>query len=276
MELKVNNLSFAYPNCPPVLNGVDLCFSGPKLYCIIGPNGVGKSTLVKCMNKLLVPIEGNVTLDGKDVAEMTIKELAEDLSFVPVSQGYSFRLTVTDVVLLGRYSPGKWRTSEEDLRKVYKSLKLMDLEEYAMRDINELSAGQSQKVNLCKGLVREPSVMILDEPTSNLDVKHQMYITELLKAMAHEFGMTVIMISHDLNIASKFADEIIVMAEPGVVYKSGRPEDVITVDTISRVYGVDCDVIDIGGKPHVILNAALSKRQVDEILGSGGVNMEHP
>lgn len=268
MELRVNGLTFAYPNSPPVLNGVDLCFSGPKLYCIIGPNGVGKSSLVKCMNKLLTPTGGNVTLDGEDVADLSIRELAENLSFVPVSQEYSFRLTVTDVVLLGRYSPGRWRTSEEDLRKVYRSLKLMDLEDYAMRDINELSAGQSQKVNLCKGLVRESKVLILDEPTSNLDVKHQMYITELLRAMAHEFGMTVIMISHDLNIASKFADEIVVMSEPGIVYSCGTPEDVITKDTISRVYGVDCEVIDVGGKPHVILNSALSKGQIEALQAS--------
>lgn len=268
MELKVNGLTFAYPNSASVLNGVDLCFSGPKLYCIIGPNGVGKSTLVKCMNKLLTPTEGSITIDGKDVAEMSIKELAKHISFVPVSQGYSFRLTVTDVVLLGRYCPGKWRTDDEDLRKVYKSLKLMELEEYAMRDINELSAGQSQKVNLCKGLVRESSVLILDEPTSNLDVKHQMYITELLRAMAHEFDMTVIMISHDLNIASKFADEIVVMSEPGIVYRCGTPENVITKDTISRVYGVDCDIIEISGKPHVVLNSALSKRQIEVIQNS--------
>lgn len=268
MELKVNGLTFAYPNSVSVLNGVDLCFSGPKLYCIIGPNGVGKSTLVKCMNKLLTPTEGSITIDGKDVAEMSIKELAKHISFVPVSQGYSFRLTVTDVVLLGRYCPGKWRTDDEDLRKVYKSLKLMELEEYAMRDINELSAGQSQKVNLCKGLVRESSVLILDEPTSNLDVKHQMYITELLRAMAHEFDMTVIMISHDLNIASKFADEIVVMSEPGIVYRCGTPENVITKDTISRVYGVDCDIIEISGKPHVVLNSALSKRQIEVIQNS--------
>lgn len=268
MELCVNNLSFSYRGCAPVLNGINLKFSGPKLYCIIGPNGVGKSTLVKCMNKLLTPSEGNVTLDGKNIADMSIKELAQVMSFIPVSQGYSFRLSVTDVVLLGRYNPKKWRTDDEDLKKVYKSLKLMDLEDYSMRDINELSAGQSQKVNLCKGLVQEPKIMILDEPTSNLDVRHQMYVTELLKALSREMDMTVIMISHDLNIASKFADEVIIMSEPGIVCSCGRPEDIITKDNISKVYGVDCDIIDDHGKPHVILNSSLSKRQVESLRNS--------
>lgn len=264
MELRVDHLSFSYNGSDPVFSDVSLAFSGPKLYCIIGPNGVGKSTLVKCMNKLLKPTEGVVTLDGRDIAEMSIRELAEHMSYIPVSQGYSFRLTVTDVVLLGRYSPKKWRTDDDDLRKVYKSLKLMDMEQYSMRDINELSAGQSQKINLCKGLVQEPDIMILDEPTSNLDVKHQMYVTELLRALSREMNMTVVMISHDLNIAAKFADEIVIMAEPGVVYDCGRPEDVITKDVISHVYGVDCEIIDNNGKPHVVLNCALSKRQMME------------
>lgn len=266
LEICVEDLCFGYPGGPDVLSNINLKMGGPKLYCIIGPNGVGKSTLVKCINKLLTPKSGKVTLDGRDIGDYTIRELAEVMSFIPVSQGYSFRLSVTDVVLLGRYDPKKWRTDDEDMRMVYKSLRLMDMEDYAMRDISDLSAGQIQKVNLCKGLVQEPKVMILDEPTSNLDVRHQMYVTELLKALSRESDMTVIMISHDLNIASRFADEIIMMADPGRVYSCGKPEDVITRESISEVYGVDCEVIVHNGKPHVILNSALSDRQM-ELVG---------
>ncbi|MFA6804404.1 MAG: ABC transporter ATP-binding protein [Candidatus Methanomethylophilaceae archaeon] len=265
MELVVKDLCYRYGDGPMILNNINLTFEGSKLYCIIGPNGVGKSTLVKCMNKLLKPVSGDVLIDEKSISDYSFKDLAQFMSFIPVSQGYSFRMTVMDVVLLGRYDPKKWRTDEEDLDIVHRSLKLMDMEDYSMRDINGLSAGQCQKVNLCKGLVQEPKIMILDEPTSNLDVKHQMYVTELLKAISRESDMMVIMISPDLNIAAQFADEIIMMSEPGVVYKDGRPEEVISAESISKVYGVDCEVITHLGKPHVLLNSALSKRQMNEM-----------
>ena len=148
-------------------------------------------------------------------------------------------------------------TSEEDLETVYKSMKLMGIEELGMKHYNELSAGQHQKVAIARGLVQGTDFIILDEPTANLDVRYQIYVTELLKELAVRSGMTVLMISHDLNITARYADEVIVMARPGVIHSMGKPEDVITEDMIREVYGVDCDVIDAKGKPHIILGPAL-------------------
>ena len=112
-------------------------------------------------------------------------------------------------------------------------------------------------VGTARGLVQGTDFIILDEPTANLDVRYQIYVTELLKELAVRSGMTVLMISHDLNITARYADEVIVMARPGVIHSMGKPEDVITEDMIREVYGVDCDVIDAKGKPHIILGPAL-------------------
>ncbi len=146
----------------------------------------------------------------------------------------------------------------DDVSLAYRSLRVMNMEEYALRNCNELSAGQSQKVAICRGLVRQSDIILLDEPTSNLDIKHQLFVCSFLKELSSETGGLVIMISHDLNIAAKFADRIIVMSEPGVIYDQGPPDDVITDSMISDVYSVKSQVIDIHGRPHVILESAES------------------
>ena len=131
------------------------------------------------------------------------------------------------------------------------------METYALRDAGALSASQMQRVAIAKGIAQAPSVLILNEPTANLDIRHQILVTKLLKEMSRKDGMGILMISHDLNIASKFADKIIVMGPPGVVYDVGTPEEVITEKMIREVYGVESRVIDDGGRPHVILQDAV-------------------
>lgn len=257
MEIKLENVSFGYEQEKAVISGINLTIDRPGLVCIIGPNGVGKSTLIKCMNKLIRPQKGTVTIDGKDLAKYTLKDLAKFMGYVPVFTNDAFTMSVVDSVLIGRHGRNKWRTSGADMKMVYKSLKVLGIEDLAMRNLNELSAGQLQKVAIARGLVQEPKILMLDEPTANLDVRHQIYVTELLKAFSERTGMTVIMASHDLNIAAKYADRIVVMAEPGVIHKTGSPPDVITEETIRAVYGVDCEVIYSRERPHVILHSAL-------------------
>ena len=130
---------------------------------------------------------------------------------------------------------------------------MMKIEHLAMRNFNELSAGQHQKVVLARGLVRTPPAVLLDEPTSNLDIKHQIEVTKVLSRLPREKGMIVVMISHDINITAKYADRII-MIHDGKVFADGAPSDVLTKESIRTVYGVDADIIDVGGRPHVILN----------------------
>lgn len=260
MKVGVENLAFGYISGFPVISNVNLTLEEPGLHCIIGPNGVGKSTLIKCMNKLLKPTSGTVKIDGRDLNEMTFREVADVIGYVPVKTEDLFSMPVIDSILIGRFDSKKWKTNKDDLDKAHQVMRLLGIEDLAMRGFNELSAGQHQKVAIARGLVRCPKMLILDEPTSNLDVKHQVYVTELLRALAFQEDMIILMISHDLNISAKYAHKIIAMAPPGTICRYGTPDEVITESLISSIYGVETTVIEDHGRPHVILGSAFSGR----------------
>lgn len=258
MRMELKNVSFAYKSSQtPVLHDINLVLEEPGLYCIVGPNGVGKSTMVKCMNRILKPTSGQVLLNDVDIQDMKLKEIAEHIGYVPVQTQDVFSMPVIDAILLGRQKANKWKTTDEDLEIAARVMKMMGIQDLAMRGFNHLSAGQHQKVAIARGLVQEPEMLILDEPTANLDVKHQVYVSELLRAMAIEENMIVLMISHDLNIAAKYAHKIIVM-EHGTVVDVGTSKDIITEDLVARVYEVECKIEDDEGRPHVILGSVLS------------------
>lgn len=259
MELELKGVTFGYSKDKPVIRDIDLRLNEPGLVCIIGPNGVGKSTLIKCVNKLVTPTEGEILLNGRNINEMDLKEMSKHMGYVPAATWDSFSMPVIDTILVGRHNHQKWRTTDKDLEITHKVMRMLDLEQFSMRGFNELSAGQHQKVAIARGLVQETELLILDEPTSNLDVRHQVYVTELLRAIAVTQDMTILMISHDLNITAKYAHKIIVMSAPGAIYKVGTPDEVITRETIRHVYSVDCDIVQSEGKPHVILKSALEE-----------------
>ena len=273
MEIEFKDVTFGYPGGHTVLKDINLKIAGPGLVCIIGSNGVGKSTLVKMINKLLHPTKGTVFIDGKDTAGMTQRESAEYVGFVPAGSMDIFSMSVIDTVLIGRHNKSKWKTSKHDLDVVYKVLDMLDLKDLAMRGFNELSAGQHQKVALARGLAMETPALILDEPTSNLDVKHQVYVTELLRAIAIQQNKLIIMICHDLNIAARYSHNIIVLKRPGMVYKVGVPAEVMTEETIKSVYGIDCEVIEYDESPHVILKSAFDDID-DELLAEAAQEAE--
>lgn len=252
MEIRIKDMQFGYSGVP-VLNDVCLNIDKAQFVSILGPNGVGKSTLIHCINKILQPTGGTVMLDDKDVTEYSLKEMAKHVGYVPYASSDTFPLSVVDAVLLGRHPHAGWKTSDEDLDIVFETLSQLGIEDLAMRPFNELSAGQHQKVMLARGLVQRPEVLLLDEPTSNLDIKHQLGIARLLRNLSHEKNIMVIMISHDINIASKYSDHIIMMHDGGV-FAVGTPRKVLTADNIRTVYEVDCTVIDDEGSPHIILH----------------------
>ena len=242
----------------PVLKGIDFMFDKSEFICIMGPNGVGKSTLIHCMNKILKPTGGTVLIDGKDISTIKLKELAKNMGYVPNTSEDTFPLTVVDTVMIGLQNDYKFGTPSDDLRKVYDVLRLMGIEDLALRNFDELSAGQHQKVMLARGLVREPSIVLLDEPTSNLDIRHQIEVTKTLSRLPKNKGITIVMISHDINITAKYADRIIMIHE-GKIFAVGTPSEVLTKENLRIVYGVDADIIERDGRPHVFLNDAYSE-----------------
>lgn len=251
MKLEVNGVSFSYSS-KPVLKDMTFSFEGPQLVAILGPNGVGKSTLIHCIDRILKPTGGTVMVNEKDCSEYAMKELARTVGYVPYASSDMFPMTVVDAVLLGRHPHSNWKSTKKDVRIVYDMLKRMGIEDLAKSQFNELSAGQHQKAMLARGLVQEPQILLLDEPTANLDVKHQLGVTKLLRDLSRERNMLIVMICHDLNIASKYADSIIMMKD-GSVFAVGTADEVITKENIETVYDVKCRIIEDEGRPHVIL-----------------------
>ena len=256
-EIVLDNVTFGYTEDHPIIQNISLKIDEPGLYCILGPNGVGKSTLVKCVNKILVPTSGTVTIDGIDIMEMSHADISKYIGYVPVSTNEAFAMSVLDTIMVGRYNHRRWGSEHVDLEMVYRAMKLLRIRNLANRNFNALSAGQHQKVSIARGIVQETPVLILDEPTANLDIKYQVYVTELLRAFAEKKGVAVLTISHDLNITAKYAHKIIMLARPGVVYKVGTPHEVMTKENVETVYGIECDVRDHDGYPTLIFGGAL-------------------
>ncbi len=256
-SLVVEGLSFGYGSTQ-VLRDISFTLEVPELVCVIGPNGVGKTTMVKCLNRILKPDCGSVTLDGEDVLGMRLMDLARKMAFVPNRIDPTFNSSVAETVLMGRFPFAQWANSDHDLEVVDEALGTLGLQQLSHRDVSELSSGQLQKVLIARGLAQEPRILILDEPTSNLDVRHQMEVMRFLRGYARDSGTIVLMVCHDLNLTAAFADRVIMMSGGGI-YADGSPWDVMSEGSIREVYGVDSRVIDVEGRPHVILLAGDSQ-----------------
>ncbi|MDO5862508.1 MAG: ABC transporter ATP-binding protein [Thermoplasmata archaeon] len=253
MTIRAEDLGVRYGD-HRVWEGINLEIGGPGLVAVLGPNGVGKSTFMYTINRLLEPTEGRVTLDGRDVRDMDYREIARSIAYVPQSSNETFSMPVMDTILMGRYPRSGYATTDEDLRIAAECMGRLGITDLAMRSFDELSAGQHQKVMIARGLAQEPEILMLDEPTSNLDIYHQIYVMKMLRDIARERGITVLTICHDLNVASRFADRVILFSE-GRVHSDGTAADVITEGSIRDVYGVDAQVLEVDGRPYVIFHA---------------------
>ena len=196
---------------------------------------------MKQINRILTPQKGRVTLNGVDVASMTAGDMARTIAYVPQMTGGMMAGSVMDTVMLGRKPYIKWKPSDEDVEIVSNCLIRFHLEEIVQRDFNALSGGQKQTVLIARALAQTPRMYLFDEPVSFLDVKNQLEIMTAARKLVDRDGKTVVMVLHDLNLALRFADHIVVMKE-GEVFAQGEPAEVITEENVFAVYGTHAEI----------------------------------
>ncbi|MEO1783681.1 ABC transporter ATP-binding protein [Thermodesulfobium sp. 4217-1] len=247
MFIQAKDVRFSY-NSVDVLKDVSFHIEKGDLIAILGNNGVGKSTLIKCINRILKPKFGTILIEGQDVEKLG-SEIAKKVSYVS-QRNQATRLTVFDAVLLGRSPYVTWGISNRDLEITKGVIEMLSLREISMRFVDELSGGELQKVIVARALVQEPSLILLDEPTNNLDIKSQIEVMNIIKQIVQEKKISSLMAIHDINLALRFIDKFILMKD-GKIFSSGGLE-IITEENFSETFGVQVKVKNIDGRPFLI------------------------
>lgn len=250
VTLEVNGLSFRYPALD-ILNKVSFMVEKGDCIAIMGMNGAGKSTLLKCINRVLKKTCGDVSVEGECIDGISQRELAKKMSYVVQRTSFA-NMSVFDTVLLGRKPYIVWDTTRSDHEKVRDVLKTMSLDKFALRNVNNLSGGEAQKVSLARAIVQETDIMLLDEPTSNLDMKNQLEVISMIKKIAKEKGIAAVVTMHDINLALRFADKFIFLKDKEIYTVGG--EECVTSKTIREVYDVEVKVVVVDNMRIVIPN----------------------
>ncbi|MDZ5660384.1 ABC transporter ATP-binding protein [Nocardioides sp. S-58] len=253
-RLEISGLTLGYGD-REVIHGLDLVIAPGEVTAIVGPNACGKSTLLRSMTRLLPPRAGRVVLDGESVHAMPAKQLARRLGLLPQSPIAPEGITVGDLVGRGRHPHQRAfaRWSAADDRAVAAALEATDTAELVDRAVDELSGGQRQRVWIAMALAQESEVLLLDEPTTFLDVSHQVEVLDLLTDLNRAKGTTIVMVLHDLNLAARYADHLVALQD-GRLYTAGHPRDVLVPDLVEDVFGLSSTIIDdpVSGRPLMI------------------------
>lgn len=241
--LNANQLSAGYGD-NVILDGLDLAVPPGKITVIVGANACGKSTLLRTMSRLISPRKGHVLLDGKSIHRTAPRELARKLGLLPQSPTAPEGIAVADLVSRGRHPHqgmfSSWtRKDDEAVAAALEATKTVELAE---RPVDELSGGQRQRVWIAMALAQQTDILLLDEPTTFLDIAHQVEVLDLLTDLNHTRGTTIVMVLHDLNLAARYADFLVTMAD-GHLHVTGKPEDVLTTETVRQVFGIESRII---------------------------------
>ena len=237
--LTATNITVSYSG-RAVVRGVSLRVGAGKLVALLGPNGAGKTSLLKSLNGSLEIQSGVVEVDGKPLADYSRREVAQRIAVIAQENETRFPVSVLEYVLGGRYAHGEsfgWET-ENDLRIAQECLRLCDLGGFENRLMNELSGGERQRAVLARAIATQAGILLLDEPTANLDLAHQAMMFRLVKERCAGCGASAVVITHDPNLAAEFADEIVLMKE-GAIVAEGAPEVVLTSGNLKEVFGVE-------------------------------------
>jgi iron complex transport system ATP-binding protein len=252
--LSVDGVTLAYGD-RVVAEAIDLPVPAGRITAIVGANACGKSTLLRAMARLLAPRSGRVVLDGKDLHRLPTKEVARILGLLPQSPTAPEGIAVADLVARGRHPHqgflSRWTAADEEA--VAEALRMTDTARLADRSVDELSGGQRQRTWIAMALAQQTDILLLDEPTTFLDIAHQVEVLDLLTDLNRSRGTTVVMVLHDLNLAARYADHLVAVAD-GAVHAAGDPQEVLTAETVREVFGLDSRVVPdpVSGRPMVL------------------------
>ena len=242
-RLEAKQLSLAYDSATIVRN-LNIGIPTGKTTVLVGANGCGKSTLLRGLAKLLKPKSGSVYLDGKDISQIKAKTVAKKLGMLPQSPTAPEGLTVKDLVAMGRYPYQSWmqQWSSEDEAKVAEALEITTMTKLADRSLDSLSGGQRQRAWIAMVLAQDTDILLLDEPTTFLDLSHQVELLDLLDKLRESQGKTIVMILHDLNLSCRYADYLVAVQQ-GKVYATGTPKQVMTEEMVRDVFNLECRIV---------------------------------
>jgi len=249
--LNVERLSFRYRNGPPVLHEVSFSLEAGEMLAVLGNNGAGKSTLLKCLCRILSPHGGRVTLDGEDLLSLPHREGARRTAFVAQTAPET-EMTVHDVVMLGRRPYMGWSYTEGDHEIVHQAMDRLGLAPLRGRFLSQLSGGERQKVMLARALAQQPRLLLLDEPTSNLDIRNQYHVLELVRDICRAGDLAAVLVIHDLNLALRFCDKLLLLRD-GRVYRWGHP-GILDRQALEEVYHVRGQVAEVAGRSMVLID----------------------
>ncbi|MEU8482055.1 ABC transporter ATP-binding protein [Streptomyces sp. NPDC048641] len=256
-RLSTSALTLAYED-RTVVHDLDLAVPDGRVTVIVGPNACGKSTTLRALGRLLKPKSGSVLLDGEALTKLPTKQIAQRIGLLPQTPVAPEAITVADLVARGRQPHQRWwqQWSDADERAVTEAMERTDVAALAERSVDELSGGQRQRVWIAMALAQETELLLLDEPTTYLDIAHQVEVLDLVRQLNHDKGRTVVLVLHDLNQAARYADHLVAM-KSGRIVAEGPPAEVVTADLVREVFGLDCVVVPdpVTGSPLIVPGA---------------------
>lgn len=253
MRISAEGMDFGYNEDHLTLENVGISIAEGDIVGILGPNGSGKTTMIKCLNRILTPSQGTILLNGDDIRTLKRADVAKNIGYVPQTNGDLVSApTVFEVVMMGRKPHMSWQTSEEDESLVWRIMEELDVAHLASKSFGELSSGQTQRVLMARAIAQEAKVFLLDEPTSNLDIKYQIEVMDMVSDIVKNKGGSACAIIHDLDLALRYCNKILLLKN-GKVFDFGKSSDVLTSSNVKDVYNVDVVVEELLGRKRLIV-----------------------